>query len=144
MLSSVPARLIVRRSRSLSPSTRVFQTNNVNAPTCHGIREKQAVLHRNIVVSDSRVSIRAILDDKSPSANVNDLVEYHHLAPKWLSNLDSRRRSWAALSSQGRNKNHYEPSRTGLASFGFLSAAAVAFCLNKDSDNKGREYRVIF
>lgn len=142
MLSSVPARLIVRRSRSLSPSTRVLHAN-VNAPTCQGIRETQVDLHRNAVVSTSRVSKRVILDDKTAGANVNSLVQYHHLALKWLSNLDNRRRSWAALASRGRNKNQYweeshRTSRAGLASVGLLSAAAVAFCLNKDSDNKGR------
>lgn len=143
MLSSVPARLIVRRSRSLSPSTRVFQTGD-NAPTCQGIREPQVDIHRNTVVSISRVSKRGILDDKVAGANVNSLVQYHHLAPKWLSNLDNRRRSWAALTSRGRNKNQYweeshGTSRAGLASVSLLSAAAVAFCLNKDSDNKGRQ-----
>lgn len=142
MLSSVPARLIVRRSRSLSPSTRVLHAD-VNAPTCQGIRETQVDLHRNTVVSTSRVSKRGILDDKTAGANVNSLVQYHHLALKWLSNLDNRRRSWAALASRGRNKNQYweeshRTSRAGLASVGLLSAAAVAFCLNKDSDNKGR------
>lgn len=143
MLSSVPARLIVRRSRSLSPSTRVFQTS-VNAPTCHGIRETQVDINRNTVVSTSCVSKRGIQDGKTACANVNSLVQYHHLAPKWLSKLENRRRSWAALASRGRSKNQYwdeshGTSRAGLASVGLLSAAAVAFCLNKDSDNKGRQ-----
>lgn len=144
MLSSVPARLIVRRSRSLSPSTRVFHTN-VNAPTCPGIRETQVDTHRvSTVVSTPRVSKMGILDDKTAGANVNSLVQYHHLAPKWLSNLDNRRRSWTALASRGRNKNQYWEEnhgtcRVGLASFGLLSAAAIAFCLNKDADNKGKQ-----
>lgn len=144
MLSSVPARLIMRRSRSLSPSTRVFHTN-VNAPTCAGILESQVDTRRvSTVVSTSCVSKMRILDDKAAGANVNSLVQYHHLAPKWLSNLDNRRRSWTALASRGRNKDRYwEEShgtcQAGLASVGLLSAAAVAFCLNKESDNKGKQ-----
>lgn len=142
MLSSVPARLIARRSRSLSPSTRVPQTD-VNAPTCQGIRETRVDVHRNTVVSPSRVSTRGILDDKTAGANVNSLVQYPHFAPKWLSKLDNRRRSWAALASRGRNqKQHWGESPgasgAGLPSVGLLSAAVAAFCLNKDSDNKGR------
>lgn len=83
-------------------------------------------------------------------SSVNPTVQYHHLAPRWLSNLENRRSSWAALASRGRqNKEYWEESRqgggsesrgsgpAGLASAGVLSAAAVAFCLRKDSDNKG-------
>uniref|UniRef100_A0A671VQH6 ClpB family mitochondrial disaggregase n=1 Tax=Sparus aurata TaxID=8175 RepID=A0A671VQH6_SPAAU len=71
-----------------------------------------------------------------------------------MSNLENRRSSWAALASRGRNNNQYweesgqsgggegrgtggGSSRAGAASVGVLSAAAVAFCLKKDSDNKG-------
>lgn len=142
MLSSVPARLIVRRTRSLSPSNRVFQTN-ANAATCQGIRNTQVDTHRNTVVSTSRVSKRGILDDKT--ANVNYFVQYHKFTHRWLSNLDNRRRSWAALAVRGRNKNqHWEEShgtcRAVLAPIGLLTAAAVAFCLREDSDNKGRQF----
>nr|XP_020481719.1 caseinolytic peptidase B protein homolog [Labrus bergylta] len=68
--------------------------------------------------------------------------------------LENRRSSWAALASRGRGNNQYweesgqkgggegrgtggGANRTGVASVGVLSAAAVAFCLKKDSDNKG-------
>lgn len=142
MLSSVPARLIVRRTRSLSPSNRVFQIK-VNAATCQGIRNTQVDTHRNTVVSTSRVSKRGILDDKT--ANGNSFMQYQKSTHRWLSNLDNRRRSWAALAVRGRNKNQYwEEShgtcRAALPPVGLLTAAAVAFCLRKDSDNKGRQF----
>ncbi|XP_031716509.1 caseinolytic peptidase B protein homolog [Anarrhichthys ocellatus] len=152
MLSSVPTRLIAQRSRSLSPCRRVLQTSASGA-TCQGVRETE--INCNPIVSTSRVSRRGILAEETPGASVNPLVQYHHLAPRWLSSLQNRRGSWAALASRGRNNNQYwEESgqsggggegrgtgggagRAGAASVGVLSAAAVAFCLKKDSDNKG-------
>lgn len=157
MLSSVPTRLIARRSRSLSPCSRVLQTSASGA-ACQGIRETPAEINRNPIVSTSRVSRRAILAEETAGTSVKQLVQYHHLAPRWLSNLENRRGSWAALASRGRNNNQYweesgqrdggggrrtggGASRAGVASAGVLSAAAVAFCLKKDSDNKGRRYQ---
>ncbi|XP_070685815.1 mitochondrial disaggregase [Pempheris klunzingeri] len=153
MLSSVPTRLIARRSRSLSPCSRVLQTSASGA-TCQSIRDTPAETNRNPIVSTSRVSRRGILAEETAGTSVNPSVQYHHLAPRWLSNLENRRSSWAALASRGRNNNQYwEESRqsgggegrgtaggagrAGVASAGVLSAAAVAFCLKKDSDNKG-------
>ncbi|XP_071372928.1 mitochondrial disaggregase [Centroberyx affinis] len=152
MLSSVPTRLFARRSRSLSPCSRVLQTSTGDA-ACQGIRETPET-NRNPIISTSRVSRRGILAEETASASVNPAVQYHHLAPRWLSNLENRRSSWAALASRGRNNNQYweesrqrsggggrdssgGPSPYGVASAGVLSAAAVAFCLKKDSDNKG-------
>uniref|UniRef100_A0A671VVX3 ClpB family mitochondrial disaggregase n=1 Tax=Sparus aurata TaxID=8175 RepID=A0A671VVX3_SPAAU len=146
-------RLIARRSRSLSPCKRVLQTSAGGA-ACQGIRETPAESNRNPIVSTSRVSRRGILAEDTAGANVNPAVQYHHLAPRWMSNLENRRSSWAALASRGRNNNQYweesgqsgggegrgtggGSSRAGAASVGVLSAAAVAFCLKKDSDNKG-------
>ncbi|KAM9359456.1 mitochondrial disaggregase [Symphorus nematophorus] len=153
MLSSIPTRLIARRSRSLSPCSRVLQTS-ANGATRQSIRETPSEANRNPIVSTSRVSRRGILAEETAGANVNPTVQYHHLAPRWLSNLENRRSSWAALASRGRNNNQYweesgqgsggegrgtgaGASRVGVASAGVLSAAAVAFCLKKDSDNKG-------
>ncbi|KAM7413173.1 hypothetical protein PAMA_020514 [Pampus argenteus] len=154
MLSSVPTRLFMRRSRSLSPCSRVLQTSSSNA-TCQGSRETAAENNRNPIVSTSRVSRRGILTEETTVTSVNPSVQYHHLAPRWLSNLENRRSSWAALASRGRNNNRYweeesgqsgggegrdtggRASRAGVASAGVLSAAAVAFCLKKDSENKG-------
>ena len=140
MLSSVPARLIVRRSRSMLPGTHIFQTN-VNALTCQSIREIQVDFRHKTVKSTFRVSKRGILDDKT---DVNSVVQYHYLAPKWLSNLDNRRPFWAALAIRGNNKNQYweenhETGWPGLASVSLLSAAAFVLCLNNDSDQKGTQ-----
>ncbi|KAJ0022188.1 hypothetical protein NQD34_009678 [Periophthalmus magnuspinnatus] len=151
MLSSVPTRLIARRSRSLSPCSRILQTSASGA-TYQSIRDTPSETNRNPVVSTSRVSRRGILAEES-SGSVNPSVQYHHLAPRWLSHLQNRRSSWAALASRGRNNNQYwedgdhgrgeghgtdgGASRARLASAGVLSAAAVAFCLRKDSDDKG-------
>lgn len=151
MLSSVPTRLIARRSRSLSPCARVLQTSATGA-SCQGIRDTPTEHNRNPIVSTSRVSRRGILAEETSGSSVTSSVQYHHLAPRWLSNLENRRSSWAALASRGRNNNRYweesgkgedrgrcgGASRAGVASAGVLSAAAVAFCLKKDSDNKGR------
>ncbi|KAM9733302.1 mitochondrial disaggregase [Menidia menidia] len=153
MLSSVPTRLIARRSRSLSPCSRVLQTS-VNASASQGVRETPAETNRNPIVTTSRVSRRGLLSEEAAATKVNPSVQYHHLAPRWLSNLENRRSSWAALASRGRNNNQYweesqrteggdgrgtggREGRAGLASAGVLSAAAVAFCLRKDSDSKG-------
>ncbi|KAM8904208.1 mitochondrial disaggregase [Spinachia spinachia] len=156
MLSSVPTRLIARRSRSLSPRSRVLQTSASGA-ACRGSRQTPAELQRNPIVSTSRVSRRAILSDETAGAGAEPSVQYHHLAPGWLSHLENRRGSWAALADRGRdNQQYWEESgrsgggggaagrgkdggarRVGAASVGVLSAAALAFCLKKDSDNKG-------
>ncbi|XP_069390734.1 mitochondrial disaggregase [Paralichthys olivaceus] len=150
MLSSVPSRLIARRSRSLSPCSRVLQTS-ASGGACQGIRETPAESNRNPIVSTSRVSRRGILSEEPAASSVRPAVQYHHLAPGWVSNLENRRSSWAALASRGRNNSRYwEESgggegrgegggagRAGAASAGVLSAAAVAFCLKKDSDDKG-------
>nr|XP_057935420.1 mitochondrial disaggregase [Doryrhamphus excisus] len=153
MLSSLPTRLFARRSRSLSPCSRVLQTS-AGAPACQGIRQPPAENSRNPIVSTSRVSRRGILADDTAANSGIQSVQYHHLAPRWLSNLENRRSSWAALASRGRHNKLYwedagqkdggEGRGTGggasgaqVASAGLLSAAAVAFCLKKDSDNKG-------
>lgn len=158
MLSSVPTRLIARRSRSLSPCSRVLQTSASGA-ACRGSRETPPELQRNPIVSTSRVSRRGILADESAGTSVKPLVQYHHLAPRWLSHLENRRGSWAALADRGRDNQRYweesgwsgggggggrgtdgGASRAGAASVGVLSAAALAFCLKKDSDNKGTNF----
>ncbi|CAL8351363.1 unnamed protein product [Lota lota] len=152
MLTSIPTRLFIRRSRSLSPCSRVLQTSTSDR-TSQG-RGTTTDANRNPIVSTSRVSRKGILAEEAKNANVKPVVQYHHLAPRWLSNLENRRSSWAALASSGRNNSQYweesgqsgggqgqgkggGPSPYGVASAGVLSAAAVAFCLKKDSDNKG-------
>lgn len=146
MLSSVPGRLLARRSRSLSPCSRVLQTS---PPAAAALGPPAAEPSRNPLLSTSRVSRKSLLSEPEKlNPSVNPSVQYHHLAPRWLSNLENRRSSWAALASRGRNNNRYwEQSgggdggsgRPGAASAGatVAAAAAVAFCLRKDSDNKG-------
>ncbi|XP_061924188.1 mitochondrial disaggregase [Entelurus aequoreus] len=155
MLSSLPTRLLIRRSRSLSPCSRVLQTS-AGGSSCQAIREPTTDNNRNPVVSTSRVSRRGILADDTAANSGNQSVQYHHLAPRWLSNLENRRSSWAALASRGRHdKPCWEEggqrdgdggegrgsgggaTRAQVASAGLLSAAAAAFCLKKDTDNKG-------
>lgn len=160
MLSSVPTRLFTRRSRSLSPCSRVLQTMS-NGAACQSIRETPAETNRNPLVSTSRVSRRGILAEDAAGASVNPSVQFHHLAPRWLTSLENRRSSWAALASRGRNNNRFwegdgpsgggedrhtggRASRAGVASAGILSAAAVAFCLKKDSENKGTRKHLQF
>ncbi|KAM9318958.1 mitochondrial disaggregase [Pholidichthys leucotaenia] len=146
MLSSVPSRLIARRSRSLSPcSSRVLQTN-VSGAACQTIRDTPADTNRNPIVSTSRVSRKGILAEDVAGTSVKPSMQYHHLAPRWVSNLENRRNSWAALVSRGRNHNRYwdessggegRGSARGPMTAGVLCAAAVAFCLKKDPENKG-------
>ncbi|XP_034024082.1 caseinolytic peptidase B protein homolog [Thalassophryne amazonica] len=142
MLSSVPSRLFVRRSRSLSPCSRLLQTTVGDA----SLQET----NRNPIVSTSRVSKRSILSEETLTTSGNRSMHYHHLAPRWLSNLEDRRNSWAALASRGRDNNRFweecsgqdrgsggGASRAGVSAVGVLSAAAVAFCLQNNFDNKG-------
>lgn len=141
MLPAVPTRLIVRRSRSSSPSTHAFQTG-VNAATCRGVRETQVTTHRSTVLPTCRVSKCGLLDDETAGVNADYLVQHRHLAASWLSNLVNQRSSWGALTSRGHKGQYWEESRgtrpAELPSVGLLSAAAIAFCLKKDSENKGR------
>lgn len=145
MLSSVPGRLLARRSRSLSPCSRVLQTSPAGA-AAHG--SPAAETSRNPLLSTSRLSRKSLLSEPERlGSSVNPSVQYHHLAPRWLSNLENRRSSWSALASRGRNNNRYweqsgggggDGGRAGAASAGLTAAAAaVALCLRKDSDSKG-------
>ncbi|XP_031429925.1 caseinolytic peptidase B protein homolog isoform X2 [Clupea harengus] len=144
LLSSVPQRMLMRRSRSLSPC-RVLQTTGADSSCStgrHGLREVVDA-NRNPLVSTSRVSRKGILSEEASSTNVTPHVQYHHLATRWLTNLQGRRNSWAALASRGRENNYWdgaggrESRSSRAASAGVLSAAALAFCLKKDSDSKG-------
>ena len=137
--------MLMRRSRSLSPC-RVLQTTGADSSCStgrHGLREVVDA-NRNPLVSTSRVSRKGILSEEASSTNVTPHVQYHHLATRWLTNLQGRRNSWAALASRGRENNYWdgaggrESRSSRAASAGVLSAAALAFCLKKDSDSKGK------
>ncbi|XP_041918888.1 caseinolytic peptidase B protein homolog [Alosa sapidissima] len=144
LLSSVPKRMLMRRSRSLSPC-RALQTTGADSSCTtgrQGLREAVDA-NRNPLVSTSRVSRKGILSEEASSANVTPHMQYHHLATRWLNNLQGRRSSWAALASRGREQNYWEGAggresrSSGATSAGVLSAAAIAFCLKKDSSSKG-------
>lgn len=148
LLSSVPKRMLMRRSRSLSPC-RALQTAAADSSCStgrQGLREAVDA-NRNPIISTSRVSRKGILSEETTSlANVTPQhMQYHHLATRWLNNLQGRRSSWAALASKGRENNYWDGASgsrqsrsSGFATAGgVLSAAAVAFCLKKDGDSKG-------
>ncbi|KAL2096273.1 hypothetical protein ACEWY4_008421 [Coilia grayii] len=144
LLSSVPKRMLMRRSRSLSPC-RALQTTGADSSCStgrQGLREAVDA-NRNPIVSTSRVSRKGILSEEASSGNVTPHMQYHHLATRWLNNLQGRRSSWAALASKGRENNYWEGAgsresrSSGFATAGVLSAAAIAFCLKKDGDSKG-------
>ncbi|XP_030634630.1 caseinolytic peptidase B protein homolog [Chanos chanos] len=142
LLSSVPRRMLMRRSRSLSPC-RVLHSSTGDASRCHNIRELEA--NRNPIVSTSRVSRKGILSEEASSTNVTPHMQYHQLTNRWLSNLEGRRSSWASLVSKGRMNSYWEEAGDksgrrgyGGATVGALSAAAFAFCFRKDGeDSKG-------
>lgn len=128
LLSSVPKRLLLRRSRSLSPC-RVLHTSPGEA---------------------SRICTRELEAVRGPAVaavSVTPRVQYHQLANRWRASLENRRSSWAALASAGRTNKYWEEegggrngsgaSRGAAATAGVLSAAAVALCLKKDEDSKG-------
>lgn len=150
LLSSVPKRMLMRRSRSLSPC-RALQTTGADSSCStgrQGLREAVDA-NRNPIVSTSRVSRKGILSEEASSGNVTPHMQYHHLATRWLNNLQGRRSSWAALASKGRENNYWEGAgsresrSSGFATAGVLSAAAIAFCLKKDGDSKGTSQPVI-
>uniref|UniRef100_A0A4W4E9Z3 Mitochondrial disaggregase n=1 Tax=Electrophorus electricus TaxID=8005 RepID=A0A4W4E9Z3_ELEEL len=127
--------------RSLSPC-RALQTTKGEPARCQNIHELER--GRNPIGSTSRVSRKCILSEEPCSTTVTPQLQYHQLASRWLTSLESRRNSWAALVSMGRTNSYWEDagSRSGnglrvSASAGVLSAAAVAFCLKKDNDSKG-------
>ncbi|TRY85148.1 hypothetical protein DNTS_006344 [Danionella cerebrum] len=124
-LSSVPARVLIRRSRSLSPH-RALQTSNGEASRFRNLTEVE--LNRSPV---TRCSRRSVLNEE-PRA------QYHQLASRWRVNLEARRSSWASLTASGRNGGGKESSGETVATVGLLSLAAVALCSNEDSEDKAK------
>ncbi|XP_036392876.1 caseinolytic peptidase B protein homolog [Megalops cyprinoides] len=142
LLSSVPRHMLVRcrRARSLSPC-RVLQTSSADATRSQTLHDIES--NRNPIVSTSRVSRKGILSEDTMPTNVNSHVQYHHLAARWITNLQGRRNSWNSLAARGCTNNYWDEggkkgeSSYGVASAGVVSAAALAYCLKKDSDSKG-------
>ncbi|XP_035241261.1 caseinolytic peptidase B protein homolog [Anguilla anguilla] len=142
LLSSVPRHMLVRcrRARSLSPC-RVLKTSSGDATRSQTLHDLD--LNRNPIVSTSRVSRKGILSEDAMPTNVSSHMQYRHLTARWITNLQGRRNSWNALAAGGRANNYWdeegkgEKSTYGVTSAGVVSAAALAYCLKKDSDSKG-------
>ncbi|XP_026082910.1 caseinolytic peptidase B protein homolog [Carassius auratus] len=128
-LSSVPARVLMRRSRSLSPC-RALQTGHGEASRFRHLCELDP--NRSPVARAPRASGKSVASEESR-------VQYHQLASRWRESLEVRRSSWASLTASGRHRAGHE-SRSQAASAagvaGVISAAALAFCFKKDSDDK--------
>ncbi|KAK7155961.1 hypothetical protein R3I94_006128 [Phoxinus phoxinus] len=127
-LSSVPARVLMRRSRSLSPC-RALQTGHGEASRFRNLCELEP--NRSPVLSGARASSRSVLSEESH-------MQYHQLASRWRTSLEGRRSSWASLTASGRSRGgHQSDSHTAAsASVGLISAAALAFCLKSDTEDK--------
>uniref|UniRef100_A0A671NRJ9 Uncharacterized protein n=1 Tax=Sinocyclocheilus anshuiensis TaxID=1608454 RepID=A0A671NRJ9_9TELE len=134
-LSSVPARVLMRRSRSLSPR-RALHTGHGEASRFRNLCELEP--NRSPVASASRASRKSVASEESR-------VQYHQLASRWRVSLENRRSSWASLTAAGRCRGgHQSRSESAAAAAaagaagvaGVISAAALAFCLKKDSEDK--------
>ncbi|KAJ8410854.1 hypothetical protein AAFF_G00188110 [Aldrovandia affinis] len=142
LLSSVPRHMLARcrRARSLSPC-RVLKTSSGDATRSQTLHDLE--LNRNPIVSTSRVSRKGILSEDAKPTNVNSHMQYHNLTSRWIANLQGRRNSWNALAAGGRANNYWDEEGKGgersygITSAGVVSAAALAYCLKKDSDSKG-------
>ncbi|XP_016336858.1 caseinolytic peptidase B protein homolog isoform X2 [Sinocyclocheilus anshuiensis] len=128
-LSSVPARVMMRRSRSLSPC-RALQTGHGEASRFRNLCELEP--NRSPVASGPRASRKSVASEESR-------VQYHHLASRWRVSLEGRRSSWASLTAAGRHRAGHESRAEAAAAAGVagvISAAALALCFKKDSDDK--------
>ncbi|ROL54713.1 hypothetical protein DPX16_1599 [Anabarilius grahami] len=125
-LSSVPARVLMRRSRSLSPC-RALQTSHGEASRFRNLCELEP--SRSPVASGSRASRKSVLSEESH-------MQYHQLASRWRVSLEGRRSSWATLTAAGRYSGGHESASDTAAAAGVISAAALVLCLKKDNDDK--------
>lgn len=149
LLSAVPKRLLMRRSRSLSPcralhtepgelNARELETDVENSPAVSGSRKWRLLRER---------------EDAWSSSSSNFHAQYRQLASRWRTSLESRRSSWAALVTAGHPGTDREESggqktgaggRRGAASAGVLSPAALAFCFNRDNKKSGKYTNTLF
>lgn len=123
-LSAVPTRVLIRRSRSLSPC-RALQTGHGEASRFRNLCEVEP--NRSPVTSGHRASRNSVLSEWSHA-------QYHELASRWRVSLEGRRNSWATLTAAGRHSDGHGSGRDASTAAGVISAAALAFCLKKDSD----------
>ncbi|XP_057183355.1 caseinolytic peptidase B protein homolog [Triplophysa rosa] len=121
-LSAVPTRVLMRRSRSLSPC-RALQTGRGEASRFRNLCELEP--NRSPLACGSRASRKSVLSERSHA-------QYHELTGRWRASLEARRSSWATLTVAGRDGASDASSAAGV-----ISAAALAFCLKKDRDGGG-------
>ncbi|XP_062873222.1 mitochondrial disaggregase [Trichomycterus rosablanca] len=125
LLSAVPKRLLVRRSRSLSPCRALHTGPGESARELH---TGTSASSRTPGVFGSRASTRC---------TVSEHAQYRQLTSRWCASLQNRRSSWAAVltaTSSGHKSSREEESGGG---WGVLSAAAVALCLQKNTNDAG-------
>lgn len=149
MLSAVPRRLLTRRSRSLSPCRALHSGPGESPARRPDVRELDTAVSSNATVFASRVARKCALlggREEACGSSGNLHAQYRQLASRWRTSLESRRSSWAALATTGAYREEREGQNPGgqntgaggwkgAASAGVLSAAAVAFCFNRDNNN---------
>lgn len=152
LLSAVPKRLLMRRSRSLSPCRALHIEPGESSARRNNVRELETAVRSNPVIFASRASRKCTLlkeREEACSSSCNFHAQYRQLASRWRTSLESRRSSWAALVTAGHTGTYREESGEqntgaggwrGAASAGVLSTAALAFCFNRDNNNKTGKY----
>lgn len=148
MLSALPKRLLMRRSRSLSPCRALYTDPGESSVRRHNVYDLEASVRRNPVIFASSKCTSGGEREEACSSNGNLHAQYQQLANRWRTSLESRRSSWAALVTVGHTGSYREERRgqnTGsggwraAASVGVLSTAALAFCFNRDNNNSGKQ-----
>ncbi|XP_060799403.1 mitochondrial disaggregase isoform X2 [Neoarius graeffei] len=144
LLSAVPKRLLMRRSRSLSPCRALHTEPGELSARRHNARELETDVENSPAVSASRKwRLLREREDAWSSSSSNFHAQYRQLASRWRTSLESRRSSWAALVTAGTDReesggqNTGAGGRRGAASAGALSTAALAFCFNRDNKKSG-------
>lgn len=160
LLSAVPKRLLVRRSRSLSPCRALYSGCGESSVRRYNVRELETAVSNGPVIFASRASRKCTLlgaREEACSSSGNPHAQYGQLASRWRTSLESRRSSWAALVTAGHTGSYRgktEGQNTGeqntggrnpgagrwrgAASAGILSSATLAFCFNRDNNNPGK------
>ncbi|MCJ8739862.1 hypothetical protein PDJAM_G00052270 [Pangasius djambal] len=151
LLSAVPKRLLMRRSRSLSPCRALHTEPGESSARRHNVHGLETAVRSNPVIFASRASRKCTLlreREEACSSSGNLHAQYRQLAGRWRTSLESRRSSWAALVTAGHTGTYWEERRgqgtgtggwRGAASAGVLSTAALAFCFNRDNNNNPGE-----
>ncbi|KAK3561244.1 hypothetical protein QTP86_030592 [Hemibagrus guttatus] len=111
MLSAVPKRLLMRRSRSLSPCRALHADPGESSVRRHNVYDREASVKRNPVIFVSRASGKCTLvgeREEACSSSGNLHAQYQQLTSRWRTCLESRRSSWAALVTAGHTGSYRE------------------------------------